>query len=183
MYFLHFMKKTHPWFLTQTREAELHWGLRGDERFSAELKRLNHLSCLRGKGRCQKHRGGPGSDRGLFRLVSRQQAGLGGLAQSWAIGAGHGTPRDTASPQQSSNGHNGGATVQKLKHFLGHPTAHLAPLALTVIGKQEFYYQPDPRLASHISVITLYICPWQLYILAPSDANPVSLFSCLIPRQ
>lgn len=95
--------------------------------------------------------------------------------------------RDTAGHSLTAavkHGHNGGATVQKLKHFLRHPTTHLAPLALTVIGKtRQFYYQPDPRLVSHISVITLYICPWQLYILAPSDANPVSLFSCLIPRQ
>ena len=43
--------------------------------------------------------------------------------------------------------------------------------------------QPDPRPAPRLSTTSPHICPWQLHVLPPSDANPISPFSCLIPRQ
>lgn len=48
----------------------------------------------------------------------------------------------------------------------------------------QLFWDPDPTAAPHFqSSLTLLLCPWQPCISAPEDANPISLFSCLIPRQ
>lgn len=64
-----------------------------------------------------------------------------------------------------------------LGHLPTHPSALLVSCKPSLENKAAFF-QPDPR-----PVLTLLTCPWQPYISAPSDANPISLFSCLIPRQ
>ena len=114
---------------------------------------------------------------------SRQDSGLSPRAGPAEQGTGHrGTQPDCSSrarPQWRSN-------RAKAASETSSQTSPHSPCPSRFSCRWEtrqFYYQPDPRLASHVSIIILHICPWQLYILAPSDANPVSLFSCLIPRQ
>lgn len=112
---------------------------------------------------------------------SRQDSGVSPRAGPSEQGTGHRRTQPHCSSQARPQRRNNCAKAETFSQ-----TSHHSPCPSRFNchwETRQFYYQPDPRLVSHISVITLYICPWQLYILAPSDANPVSLFSCLIPRQ
>lgn len=90
---------------------------------------------------------------------------------------GHGTTRHSLMAGVE-HGHHRGAPVQELplEHLPTHPSVLLSPQ-----GNHPWKTRQLFSSSSH-SVPALLTCLWQPYISAPSHANPISLFSCLIPR-